>query len=73
MRVSALRLSPHYSRHAFVLLDGRALNFCVEADDVEGWVEVVDLEQPRIIHGEKANRFATKRLFGDVEIRDADL
>lgn len=71
MRVSTLRTSPHYSRDVFVKLDGRALNFCIEADDVEGWVEVVDLENPRVIYGEKINRFATKVLHGFVEIEEA--
>lgn len=67
MRVSALRTSPHYMRNALVLLDGRAMSMCVEADDVEGWVEVVDLESPRV---PGATRYATKRLTGDVEIRE---
>lgn len=71
MRVSSLRLDPHYQRNALVTLDGRAMAFAVEADDVEGWVEVVDLENPRIIHGETRNRYATKRLTGFVEIHEA--
>lgn len=68
MRISALRTSPHYSRNAIVKLDGRPLSFCVEADDAEGWAEVVDLDSPRIIHGTAGGRYATKRLSGDVEI-----
>lgn len=64
-------MSPHYARNPYVKLDGRPLSFCIEADDVEGWVEVVDLENPRIIHGappQPLRRYATKRLHGDVEI-----
>jgi hypothetical protein len=70
VRVSALRTSPHYARNAQVLLDGRAMSFAVEADDKEGWVEVVDLENPRLIHGDR-DRYATKRLVGDVQIIEA--
>lgn len=69
MRVSALRLSPHYQRNAQVLLDGRPCPFAVEADDVEGWVEVVDLD--RVFEPREAKRYATKRLFGIVVIREA--
>lgn len=42
--------------------------FCVEADDQEGWVEVVDLESPRVAG---QDRYATKRLHGHVEITEA--
>lgn len=74
MRVSALRTSPHYVRNAQVLLDGRPMSFAVEADDVAGWVEVVDLDREAPDSTARGlRRFATKRLWGAVEIQEPPL
>lgn len=64
MRVSTLRTSALYTKNAQVLLDGRPMAFAVEADDEEGWVDVLDLVS-------KENPLPTKRLHGQVEIREA--
>jgi hypothetical protein len=76
VRVSAIRTSPHYHRFALVILDGQPQSFAVEADDLEGWVDVVDLENPMRLPASvgmppQPSRYATKRLHGIVQIQEA--
>jgi hypothetical protein len=72
VRVSAIRTSPHYQRFALVTLDGRPQSFAVEADDLEGWVDVVDLDRENPdAAAQGLRRFATKRLHGIVQIQEA--
>lgn len=74
MRVSSVRGSPHYVRWALVKLYGAPQPLALEADDVEGWVDVVDLAapEPHEKGGPAARpgalRYPVKRLYGHVEI-----
>lgn len=73
--MSADRKSPHYSRLAHVTLDGQPLSFVLEADDVAGTVDVVDLDAMNRATGENTSvalgKYPVKRLTGHVEITEA--
>jgi hypothetical protein len=70
VRVSADKKSPHYHRWALVTLYSRPEVFALEADDVEGWVDVVDIAAACAAceRGEKLKEWPRKRLRGHVEI-----
>jgi hypothetical protein len=68
VRVSAVHGSAHYSRNAFVKLDGRPMSFAIEADDVEGWVDVADIKAAAALPKKPLAEVARKRLRGFVEI-----
>lgn len=45
MRVSSRKSSHFYSKNALVRLYGVPQMFAIEADDAEGWVDVIDLKE----------------------------
>lgn len=71
MRVSADKRSPHYERWALISLYGRPEVFALEADDAEGWVDVIDVAAATAAYerGEKLKEWPRKRLRGHVEIQ----
>lgn len=71
MRVSAVKRSQHYSADSLVKLDGRAMPFAIEADDEEGWVDVVDIKASQFTRGKPIEEQPRKRLHGSVEIVEA--
>lgn len=79
MRVSAVKGTADYQRHAFVTLDGCPRPLAVMADEEVGTVDVVDLEvlERMRTHPEIepdcyfVGRYPIKQLRGHVEITEA--
>lgn len=74
MRVSCDPKSPHYNRFSYVRLYGVPQMFALEADDVEGWVDVIDLPEAcrrsRVGSVRPGDPWPRKRLTGEVTITD---